>query len=81
MSELLKRANQFKEEAERKRRQADKAQGALDSLLAQLKKDYDLDSLEELDKRIPQLQKQLKSIQQELTQSLDEYNQKWGDKI
>ena len=81
MSDLLKKAQRLKEEAEKRQRQADKAQGALDSLLLQLRKEHGLKSLEEAEALLPRLTKELEQVKRELDKALNEYEQKWASKF
>ena len=81
ISDLLKKAQRLKELAEKRRQQADKAQGALDSLLSQLRKEHGLKSLEEAEAYLLKLTKELEQVKRELEKTLEEYERKWGSKL
>ena len=77
----LKKYQQLKDKVDQAQRQADKAAGALDQLMQQLKKEFDCDSLEEAEKLKTKLQKEEVKKEKEFTDALEEFERQWGDKL
>ena len=71
---LKKKVGEFRARRER-------AVGARDQLLAQLKSDYDVDSLEEAEKLLSELVEARDSNQQKFDKALAAFEAKWGEAL
>lgn len=76
-----RRFEQLKERAERYRREADKAEGALTQALARLKEEYGCGSIEEAEALLVDLEQKAKKAEERCVRMLHEFEKKWGDKL
>lgn len=74
----VKRYQHLKQEAEELQRQADRAHGALDGVMKQLKEEFDCDTLEEAEERQKELQKEAKKAEKTFNEALEDFEDKWG---
>jgi len=78
MSELKEYLN-LKEQVEKARQQAAKAEGALEQILKQLKEKFGCNSLKEAKALLKQIQKKEKKAREELDQAMKDFKAKWKD--
>jgi hypothetical protein len=71
----------LKTKVEKIRRDADRASGAYDQGLAQLKKDFGCTTLEEAQKLLEKLKKDTELSRQNYQTALKTFEAKWGDKL
>lgn len=78
MSELKKYMD-LKRRVEKAQQEADKAQGAFDQVMKELKKDFECSTLEEAKKKLVSLQKQEKKAKEAFEEAVEEFEEKWVD--
>lgn len=77
MATSLERLARLKREVEEQRREADKAQGALDRVLSELKRDFGCSSLRKARKLLRRFEAGVKSGEREFNRSLARVERKW----
>ena len=78
MSELEKLAR-LKKKAATLQREADKAQGRLESLQAQLKEDFDCDTVKEAETLLEELEAEEKAAGKAFKKALAKFEKEWGE--
>lgn len=76
MSIDLERFSQLKREVEKKRKEADHAEGKLSQLKADLKKEFDCTSLKQADTLLTKLKKELEQEEQEYEAKLAQFEER-----
>jgi len=67
----------LKQEVEETKAEADRAQGALEQLLARLKEEFDCDSLKEAKAKLNELKAKKEKAQSVFEKVLEDYEEKW----
>ncbi len=75
----LKEYTELKRKTEEAQQNADKAEGALEQVMKQLKDDFDCSTLTEAKKKLKQLQKQEEKITTEFEEAIESFEEKWED--
>ena len=75
--DLMKNYNRLKRKADEAQQTADKAEGALEQVMKQLKKEFDCDSIEKAEKKLEQLKKQESKAKKEFETSVQEFEEEW----
>ncbi len=75
----LKKLTKIKDQVTDLKRSADRAQGAFDRILKQLKDDYDCDSLEEAKDKLSKRRKELKVVEHDFDVAMRKFEKRWGD--
>jgi len=75
----LKRYMELKRRTEQAQQEADRAEGALEQIRKQLKKEFDCDTLEEAKKKLRLLEKQSQKAEVEFGNLMDKFEQEWPD--
>jgi len=81
VAEELKDLVQLKKKVEILKSDRDKAKGALDSALKQLKKEFDCDSLEDAEVLFKKLLRESEEAEKEFQRTYEKFMEKWGDKL
>lgn len=81
MSHDLRKYTELKEKAEQLRRRAERARGAVDQLLNQLKTDYGIDSLEEAEKVLKERIAKEDGMQKEIDLLVERFINVWESKL
>ena len=76
---LLSDLTELKAKVERLRRDADRAQGALEQALATLRKDFDCDTLVAGEKKLKQLEKELRVEETKFQDKLEAFQEEWKE--
>lgn len=71
----------LKRKAERMRQQRDRAQGRLEEAQKRLKEEFKVNTITEAKKLLKTLGKKEAGTKAEFEQALEEFNEKWGDKL
>jgi len=77
----LKEYVQLKKRVDQAKQKADKAVGALEQIMKQLKKNFGCNSLQEAEKKSKSLQKQAITSKKEFDEALEEFEEKWYDEL
>jgi predicted translin family RNA/ssDNA-binding protein len=77
----LERYSELRDRITKMRREADKASGALESLLARLKEEFGCKTLEEAEELLKETQDQLAELEQTFNKSLHKFEKKWSDAL
>lgn len=75
----LKTLERMKKKAETLQAEANRAQGAVEAGLKELKKHYDCDDLEEAEELLAVLQDKEAAAKKAFEKSVKEFEDKWGD--
>lgn len=67
----------LKQEVEQARSDADRAQGTLDGLMAQLKEEFECETVEAAQQKLKKLQKKATDAETEFDEALAAYQKKW----
>lgn len=67
----------LKEEVTRTQKEAERAKGALETLMSQLKSQFGFNSIAEAEEGLAKLEEQCRQAQQEFLKAFDEYKKKW----
>lgn len=59
----------------------DRAQGAYDEQMKKLKEEFGVDTIEDAEKLLVDLEKEEKQFEEEYNEAKKEFEEKWGDKI
>ena len=81
MTDLLDRYQKMKRKADELRREADRAEGALEQLMEKLKEDFDCDTLEEAEQLSKRLEKEAKEAEEQFDVAVEEFEEEWGDEL
>ena len=73
----LKQYNQLKEQVEAAQRKADKAQGALDTTMERLKKEFGCSTISAAKKKLATLDKKEKNLKEEMDEAIEDFEEKW----
>jgi len=80
MSELkLKKYIELKKRVEQAQQEANKAEGALEQITKQLKKEFDCNTLEAAKKKLRVLEKQGQKAKTEFENAIEEFEEKWDN--
>lgn len=77
----LKRYTELKRQVEQAQKAADRAEGALEQLEAQLKKDFNCSSIEEAEKKLKTLTREQQEAEEDFQTALEAFEEKWNDKL
>lgn len=77
----LEEYKKLKKDAYASRTSAERATGALERLQAELKSDYDCDTIADAEKLLEELTKQEQAAEEEYDAALTEFREKWDDKL
>ena len=77
----LDKLSKLKKQAESAQREADKAQGALEQILSQLKEDFDCETLEDAETLLDKLGEKERTKAEAFDTALAEFEEKYGDKL
>lgn len=77
----LKKYNQLQTTVEGLRKEANKAAGALDQLMSQLKKEFGCKTLEEAENLLRDLTKKEKRLAKQFEEGLQEFEKDFGEKL
>lgn len=80
-SDTLEKYNQLKKQSEEAKQRASEAQGALNQIMKQLKKDFDCDTLEQAETKLKRLRWQGKQLQEKFDKELDEFERQHRQQI
>ena len=75
----LERYNKIKKRVERARKDADKAEGALNQIMKQLKDDFDCDTIEQAESLYKKRIRKTKRDKQKIETAIAELEEKYGD--
>jgi predicted nucleic acid-binding Zn-ribbon protein len=73
----LRELSELRKKLDRAKREADKAQGALDRVMQQIREEYDCPSLEALEARLQELEKTEAETKELLHRRLKRFKTKW----
>ena len=71
----------LKEQVDEAKSDADKAEGALNQIMKQLKTDFDCSSLTTAEKKCKQLKKQAKEAEENFDNAVEEFTEKWVEEL
>jgi hypothetical protein len=77
----LKKWQELKDKLANLERQASEAQGAIKQLQGHLQEEFACGSIEQADKLLTKLKKEQDQLTIQFDQSLEEFNQKWKEKL
>jgi len=77
MDNVLKKYESLKTKADAAQSAADKASGARDQLMKQLKRDFDCSSISDAETKLSRLEKQEKKAEAALVEAIEAYEEKW----
>ena len=77
----LERYLQLKSQVESAKQQADKAEGALESELKQMKKDFGCDTIEDAKRQLRQYKVKRDKIKAKFDREMERFEKKWKDKL
>lgn len=72
---------QLKKRVTKTRREADKAQGALDSLMVRLKKEFGCSTIEEAEHLLVKLQREKDQAEKEFERAVSRFQKKWKEEL
>ena len=75
----LKKYMELKKRVEQAQQKADKAEGALEQVMKQLKKDFDCPTLEAAKRKLRLLEKQKQETGTQFEEAVEEFEEKWSD--
>ena len=67
----------LKARVEKAQQKADKAEGALDEVLKQIKKDFNCNTINEAKRKLKQLKNQSEKLQIEFNKAIEQFEEKW----
>ena len=79
--QILKKYMRLKKEVETAQQRKDRSQGALDQLKKNLEKDFECTSLKQAQKKLISLQKQEEEVKEEFVEAMEEFEEKWEEKL
>jgi hypothetical protein len=71
----------LKREAERERREADRAAGALRQALETMQREHGVRTVKEAERRLAELEAEREAAEAELRRKIDEVNARYGDRL
>lgn len=77
----LERYTKLKSEADQRRREADRAEGALQQLMGQLERDFGCRTLEEADARLAELEEEARGLEEQFDAALAAFEREWGERL
>jgi predicted nucleic acid-binding Zn-ribbon protein len=77
----LRKFDKLKRELQTARQQKDRAEGALQQAMKQLKDEMDCDSLDEARELEKKLAKQVKKAEADFESELESFEEKWGEVV
>ena len=77
----LERYIEFKKRVELAQQKADKAEGALRQVMKQLKDKFGYSTLKAAKRKLKLMEKQEQKAKAEFEKAIEEFEEKWGDKI
>ncbi len=77
----LRKFMDLKEKAEQLARKSERARGALEQLLEQLKRDYGIDSIEKAKKEIAKGEKEEEGLEKEIAELQSRFITDWEEKL
>ncbi len=80
MSDLEKVAR-LRKKLDTKRREADRAEGSLATLMTRLQEEFDCDSLKQAKKKLGELEASEKALAKKLKKTLAAFEEEWGDAL
>ena len=75
----LDKYQDLQDKAARLRRDADKADGALEQLMARLSKEFKVDNLKAAKKKLQALENQADEANKEFHKAVEQFEEDWGD--
>ena len=81
MNDDIKRYTQIKEALKTSQTRLAQAQGARDVILKDLKKQFGCSTLKEAQEKLELLKKQQTTANKQFQEALDNFEEKWGDKL
>ena len=79
MKNLTEQYNDLTEKIEFAKQMSNKAHGAVEQLLSQLKAEFNINSLEEGEEQVKKINKEIKDKEKIIEQKLNEFQKKWKD--
>ena len=77
----LKRFQELKSNVDRRRTEADRAEGALSQVMARLKGDWECDTVDEADEKLKGMRVERDKVKSKVKAGLDEFESEWGRKL
>lgn len=77
----LVKYQELKAKSEKAKSEADRAAGLLEGQMKKLKADFDVDTLEEAEAKLAELDKEIATIEKDYNTALESFEKKWGDKF
>lgn len=71
---------ELKRKVENAQQLVDKAKGALEQLIRNLKQDFNCNTIEEAEKKLRSLQAERGNLEQQFDDEVEEFKKKWKDK-
>lgn len=78
-TKTTKKFLELKEQVEAAQQKADKAEGALEEVLKQLKRDFGCATIEAAQKKLKQLNKEKEKLEEEFNAGLEQYEKDWPE--
>lgn len=75
----LQKYLQLKKKVDQSQQEADKAEGALEQVIKQLKKEFGCTTLEEAKKKLKILERQQQKAETEFGDAVEEFEEKWDE--
>jgi len=75
----LNKYMELKKRVEQAQQEANKAEGALEQVMKQLKKEFGCTTLEQAEKKLSILEKQEQKAKIEFENAIEEFEEKWND--
>lgn len=76
--DITKVIQELKSKIDEDKEKQQRAEGAMQAILDQLKKDFGVDSIEEAQDKLTDMQRELKVIEQSITEDLESFKGKYG---
>ncbi len=77
----LSKIQQLRDKVESLQKKADRASGGRDQIMTELKKEYEVDTLEEAQKLLTKLEKEESRESRELEKELQEFERQFGERL
>lgn len=81
MAADLKKLAQLREQVDSMQRESDRAEGALQQILTQLKEEYGCKNLDEAEGLLASLREKLTETEEEYEGALEKFQKKWGSAL
>jgi methyl-accepting chemotaxis protein len=75
----LQRLNKIKQQVEQMQQKADRAEGALEQLMEQLKTEFDCKSVKEAKTKLEVMKEEVEELEKKFEEALTEFEKKWED--